>query len=134
MDNVVENIMPEEAQRIFKLRVAAYSPTWKEPKTATQIWQEYGKDLPLDRGNACKALDSLLGGCLTRVPYESSLAQPRWGRKAKRKSSPGRLPQYAYRPTVTIKADKENLKRRSLRQKEKDFIEDLPFLKRTSVV
>jgi len=123
---VVENT-PEEAQRIFKLRVAAYSPTWKEPKTATQIWQQYGKDLKLDRGNACKALASLLGWCIIRVPYMSGLDHPQWGRKAKRNSSSGRRPEYAYCSTVTInEIDKKTLMRR--------LIEDLPILTKTDVV
>jgi hypothetical protein len=126
MDDAIEHT-PEGAQRIFKLRVAAYSQTWKDPKTATKIWQEHGEDLKLDRGNASKALRSLLGQCITRVPYEPCLNHPQWGRKAKKNMPSGRSPEYGYRSTVPVsKIDKEVLLKR--------LVEDLPILRKTGVV
>jgi hypothetical protein len=129
MCNVVE-YMTANKQRIFKLRVAAYSPTWEELKTATQIWEKYGKDL-VNRANAYKAIASLLGGPIIRVAYESSLDQPQWGRKAKRKSLLGKPAQYAYRSRVN-KADKVDM--HAYMQMKRDFIQDLPLLKRTGVI
>jgi hypothetical protein len=126
LTDMVENT-PDESQRIFKLMVALESPHWKEPKTATQIWQQYYKNVKIDRGNACKALNSLLDWCIRRVPYMPRLEHPKQGKRTKRNSSSGRQPRYAYCSTVTINEMEKGALMRGL-------VEDLPILTKTGVV